>query len=591
MLRLGIIGTGRIAERFVKEAWQNYGFILSAVYNPHGESANAFVVKHLCDLEKGYTGGCEEAFVISTDEFDEFLKEVDAVYVASPHDTHFSYAQKLLEEGKHVLCEKPLAFTQRQAEQLYLLAKEKGLVLMEALKTAYCPGFQGLLDTIESGKIGELVEVEACFTRITPTNTREWTDLAYGGSFTELGSYVLYPVIKLLGTNYKEVNFHSRYHVNGLDAFTKIDFDYGNRFASCKVGIGAKSEGQMIITGSKGYIVVQAPWWMTRKFQVRYEDPNRVEEFEFPYEGSGLQYECGAFADRILQKSVKKVGLSDEESIAMAAVLEKYLEKEMPARKAYETGRYANRESLESLKIWAHRGCSMEYPENTLEAFLAAARTPGVEGIELDVQLTKDGEVVVFHDENVSRVTDGNKNVAEYTLEQLKKLKVAPGTPGETQIPTLEEVLVAMEPYCKSKDFKINIELKTSIVHYQGIEEKTYALVKKYGLVHNIVYSSFWAESVKKMKELNPENQTGMLAGTLSDCIRWGRYAGVDALHPWIGGMDCEIPEDMKNYPVRAWNGEEPFYRDGRMLKERHLEKYRMFGVTEIITNVPGEYV
>ena len=93
------------------------------------------------------------------------------------------------------------------------------------------------------------------------------------------------------------------------------------------------------------------------------------------------------------------------------------------------------------------------------------------------------------------------------------------------------------------------------------------------------------------MKELNPENQTGMLAGTLSDCIRWGRYAGVDALHPWIGGMDCEIPEDMKDYPVRAWNGEEPFYRDGRMLKERHLEKYRMFGVTEIITNVPGEYV
>lgn len=241
-------------------------------------------------------------------------------------------------------------------------------------------------------------------------------------------------------------------------------------------------------------------------------------------------------------------------------------------------------------QVWGHRGASGYAPENTLDSFTLALEQ-GADGIELDVQLTKDGEVVVFHDENVSRVTDGNKNVAEYTLEQLKELKVAPGTPGETQIPTLEEVLAAMEPYCKSKDLKINIEFKTSIIHYQGIEEKTYALVKKYGLEHNIVYSSFWAESVKKMKELNPTNQTGMLAGTLSDCIRWGRYAGVDALHPWIGGMDCEIPEDMKEYPVRAWNGEEPFYRDGRVLKERHLEKYRMFGVTEIITNVPGEYV
>lgn len=245
----------------------------------------------------------------------------------------------------------------------------------------------------------------------------------------------------------------------------------------------------------------------------------------------------------------------------------------------------------ESVRFWAHRGCSMQYPENSIEAFLQAANTPGVVGVELDVQLTKDGEVVVFHDENVSRVTDGNKGIAEYTLKELKELWIAPGDERQTKIPTLREVLECLEPYCKERGFLINIELKTGVIHYPGIEEKTYDLVQEYQMEPYIVYSSFWAESIKKMKELNPDNQTGMLAELLSDCIKWGRYAGADALHPWVGGMECEIPEDMQGMPVRAWNCEEPFYKDGRALKERHMEKYAMFGVTDIFTNVPELYV
>ena len=243
------------------------------------------------------------------------------------------------------------------------------------------------------------------------------------------------------------------------------------------------------------------------------------------------------------------------------------------------------------VRFWAHRGCSMQYPENSIEAFLQAANTPGVVGVELDVQLTKDGEVVVFHDENVSRVTNGNKGIVEYTLKELKELWIAPGDERQTKIPTLREVLECLEPYCKKKGFLINVELKTGVIHYPGIEEKTYDLVREYQMESYIVYSSFWAESIKKMKELNPDNQTGMLAGSLSDCIKWGRYAGADALHPYVGGMECEIPEDMQGMPVRAWNCEEPFYKDGRALKERHMEKYAKFGVTDIFTNVPELYV
>lgn len=244
-----------------------------------------------------------------------------------------------------------------------------------------------------------------------------------------------------------------------------------------------------------------------------------------------------------------------------------------------------------SIRFWAHRGCSMQYPENSIEAFLQAANMPGVVGVEFDVQLTKDGEVVVFHDENVSRVTNGNKGIAEYTLNELKELWIAPDDERQTKIPTLRETMECLKPYCKEKGFLINIELKTGMIHYSGIEEKTYDLVREYQMESYIVYSSFRVESVKKMKELNPANQTGMLAEFLSDCIERGRYAGADALHPWIGGMDCEIPKEMQGMPVRAWNCEEPFYKDGRVLKERHMEKYAMFGVTDIFTNVPELYV
>ncbi len=116
----------------------------------------------------------------------------------------------------------------------------------------------------------------------------------------------------------------------------------------------------------------------------------------------------------------------------------------------------------------------MEYPENTLEAFEATAKIPRVMGVELDVQLTKDNQVVVFHDENVKRVTDGVQEVCDYTLAELKRLKVCPGTERESTIPAFEEVLALLQPYCKKNGLRINVELKTSIIHYENIEEMTH---------------------------------------------------------------------------------------------------------------------
>lgn len=576
-LRLGIIGTGRIAGRFAESANAVEYVTLHSVYNPNRESAKAFAQAY--------------AVPLYTDNWEEWISQIDAAYVASPHATHAAYCKALLQAGKHVLCEKPMCLHGEEAEALYELARQKKCVLREAVKTAYCPGFLAMIEMARSGKIGEIRDVEACFSKLTPTNLREMTDTVCGGSVTELGSYVLLPIWKLLGTQFTDMTYQSVYAENGVDTYTKLCFSFQNGMALAKTGLGVKSEGQLVIAGTKGYILCESPWWMTKKFEVRYEDASRREEYEYPYEGSGLQYELTAFVGEIREEKASPAegeepvaGVLPKESIASAKVMEEYLAK----NKSRRTG--PNQEKEKEVQIWAHRGCSMQYPENTLRAFRAAAELPHVTGIELDVQLTRDGQVIVFHDENTKRVMHGEKDIAQYTLEEIKSLKTRGAEEEDGLIPTLAQVLELLSPYCREKGLLINIELKTGVMPYPGIEEKTLRLVKQYGLERYVIYSSFRAETIKHIKELEPQAQTGMLAGTLSECIKWAQYAHADALHPWIGGMDCPVPDEWKQAPVRAWNMEEPFYRDGRILKERNLRKYQMFGVTDVFTNVPEIY-
>lgn len=207
------------------------------------------------------------------------------------------------------------------------------------------------------------------------------------------------------------------------------------------------------------------------------------------------------------------------------------------------------------------------------------------------MQFTSDEKIVVFHDENVSRVTNGTKNVCEYTLQELKQLVILSVNDTITRIPTLEEVLQLLKPYCVERGLLINIELKTSVIRYEGIEEAVLALVRNYDMEQYIVYSSFLPESIATIKELEPRAQTGMLAGSLEDAIRYARQTHADALHPGNMGLHVRIPEDMKQMPVRVWNAEEPFFRDGRILPKMDLTKYGNLGATDIFTNVPEQYL
>lgn len=311
IIRLGIVGTGRIANRFVAETKFVSGIESKSVYNPHRESAAAFAEKN--GLSAYY------------EEYAKFLEEIDAVYVAAPHEFHYDYTKEALLCGRHVLCEKPLTFSRRQAEELYGIAREKGLVLMEALKTAYCPGFEKLCQVVESGVIGKVCDVEACFTRLTAEGSRERTDVKYGGGFTEFGSHTMLPILRFMGTDYKDVQFQSILDEQGVDLYTKANFVYERGMATSKSGVGVKSEGGLVIAGTKGYVLAPSPWWLTKYFEVRYEDPKKIDRYEVPFYGDGLRYEVKDFAVQINKGELDNRKFGAKESIALAGVMERFM--------------------------------------------------------------------------------------------------------------------------------------------------------------------------------------------------------------------------------------------------------------------------
>ena len=244
------------------------------------------------------------------------------------------------------------------------------------------------------------------------------------------------------------------------------------------------------------------------------------------------------------------------------------------------------------MKIWAHRGCSQRYPENTLLAFEKAAEIEGLTGIELDIQLTRDGHLVVCHDERVDRTTDGIGELRQSTLAQLKKLRIEAGAGKYEQIPTMEEIVELLNgTENKLKNgLKLNIELKNSILPYEGMEEKIINLVYRYGIQKSVIYSSFKALSLERVKMLDSSAETGILDIKVSDCLyKLKGNCGADALHPYWDGMDLP-KERIAGYAVRAWFTGHlyPEKPTGNKLEFSMLEQR---GITDVFLNEPERYI
>ena len=306
--RIGVIGSGRIANRFVPETKVVNGADVVAVLNPDVEEAANFAKEH--DIE---------AF----SDFDLFIDKVDVVYIASPHLTHYDYIKRSLLAGKHVLCEIPFTLKKEEALELYRLAEEKNLILMEASKTAYCPAFGHIVTLIKSGIIGEVVDVKASLSKMVEPPTRELDAEQAGGAMTEHAPLTVMAIIKLLGLDWKDINFHTK-RENGVDIYTKGVINYPHATSSFTLGIGVKTEGNLVISGTKGYVYVPAPWWLTSYFEVRYEDQTKNKKYFYSYDGEGLRYEIQEFLSMIVNNRRSCYKLRRRESVAIAQIIEKY---------------------------------------------------------------------------------------------------------------------------------------------------------------------------------------------------------------------------------------------------------------------------
>lgn len=311
--KIGIVGSGRIARRFVPEAKIVNEVDVEAVYDPDRTNAEAFA----------------KQFEIQpfSESYDDFLKVVDAVYVASPHLTHYDYVKRSLQAGKHVLCEIPFVLSAAQAKELYDYAEKHNLVLLEASKTAFCPSFNHLVTLVKSGIIGDVVDVQASLSKMVPAPTRELDASQAGGAMNEHAPLPLMAIIKLLGIQYSDADFHSKVE-NGVDIYTKVIVNYPHSTSSATLGIGVKTEGNLIVSGTKGYVYVPAPWWLTSFFEVRYEDQTKNKKYFYSYDGDGLRYEIQEFMSMIVNQRRSSYKLRREESETIAQIIEKYNHKE-----------------------------------------------------------------------------------------------------------------------------------------------------------------------------------------------------------------------------------------------------------------------
>ena len=309
-VKIGIVGAGRIAMRFPKEAAVVSAVTISGIYD--------------IDIDKAKKVAERNGNIQVFPSYEELVNAVDAIYIATPHLLHYEQTKYALQHKKHVLCETPMVLQGAQARELYELAERNNVILMEANKTAHCPAFNHLITIIKSGLIGEVVDIEASESKVWGNpNLRELDPEQAGGSFYEMGSYPLLPIIKLMGTNILNMNIYSRME-NGVDIYTKGVIRYPKAVCSFKLGLGVKTEGNLVISGTKGYAYVPAPWWKTDYFELRYEDQNKNRKFFYSWDGEGLRYEIQEFISCIYNHRFSTARLRRKESIAMAEIMERF---------------------------------------------------------------------------------------------------------------------------------------------------------------------------------------------------------------------------------------------------------------------------
>lgn len=272
-IKLGLVGNSSVVVKFANESKYVNGLEISGIY-----SENQKVIDKL-NIDR-YT-------------YKDLLEHSDAVFILSEPKEHYNQILDALKIGKHVICQSPVTLDRKSTRRLFEIAKKNNCIFMESIKTAYATAYLRLILLAKTGKIGHIYSVDAVCTSLDTDNDPEWT------SITAWGPTAMLPVFQILGTEYNNKRIVSHITDDGKDMFTKISFEYKNAVASIKIGKGVKSEGELIISGTKGYIYVPAPWWKTDYFEIRYENMNDNKKYFYQLDGEGIRYELVAFTKAI----------------------------------------------------------------------------------------------------------------------------------------------------------------------------------------------------------------------------------------------------------------------------------------------------
>lgn len=309
-LRIGFVGENGLVNKYIREC----------------KYVNGAETAGICTLNQTIAAGRKDDMLI-TDDYRRLLDSVDAVYIASHPAKHYEQIKTALKNGKSVLCESPIALTGKECQELISLAHKENLVLMDAIKTAYATAYARLILLLKGGKIGKIVSVDStCTSLMNHSGSMADGIRIEQNSICAWGPTALLPVFHLLGTQYTSKKIVSGF-LQGqekFDLFTKIDLTYPEAVASIKVGKGVKSEGDLVISGTKGYAYVPAPWWKTEYFEIRYENQNDNRRYYYQLDGEGIRYELVMFLQAV-RRGKMSFSISENISESICRIIEDFM--------------------------------------------------------------------------------------------------------------------------------------------------------------------------------------------------------------------------------------------------------------------------
>lgn len=302
-LKIGAVGTDEVINKII----HNASYVNGLVFN------NIFY-----DEEKYFDFSLD-----TVDTYDDLIKDNDIIYVATRPEKRYEYIKEALLNHKHVISESPIALTEENAKELFEIANNNNVLLFDQIKTAYLLSFSRMILLIKGGAIGDVKSIDVTCTSL---EMQDWLKkTGFYTSTTGWASIGLLPVLKILGSNYLSLDSVS-YEIDGIkDAYRKININYQSACATVSVGIGVKSEGDLRISGTKGYIYVRAPWWKSEYFEVRYERVKDNKPFYYQSDGEGIRMELVHLVNCI-KHSEKNYYLEESISVSISKIINSLLQ-------------------------------------------------------------------------------------------------------------------------------------------------------------------------------------------------------------------------------------------------------------------------